>query len=121
VKKSENVILVLSIDIKGEKMDFFKVIQIIESVQHPAIATSLVNLGILQDIDFEGNTVKAAFVWPFPNIPIKDQIINSVRSQLKQLDLELEYSERIMDENEKEKFLALEKKYWKGGQAACGA
>ena len=101
-------------------MDFFKVIQTLESVQHPAIATSLINLGILQDIDFEDNKVKATFVWPFANIPIKEQIINSVKAPLSQLGLELEYDERIMDEKEREKFLELEKKYWRGGPAACG-
>ncbi|ACM92201.1 hypothetical protein NAMH_1330 [Nautilia profundicola AmH] len=102
-------------------MDFFKIIQTIESVQHPAIATSLVNLGILQDIDFEDNTVKATFVWPFANIPIKDQLINSVKAPLENMGLNFEYDERIMDEAEREKFLELEKKYWKGGPAACGA
>jgi metal-sulfur cluster biosynthetic enzyme len=101
-------------------MDFFKVIQTLESIQHPAIATSLINLGILQDIDFEDNKVKATFVWPFPNIPIRDQIINSVKSALNSMGLELEYSERIMNEEEKQKFLELEKKYWRGGSAACG-
>ncbi|WP_456479497.1 iron-sulfur cluster assembly protein [Nautilia sp.] len=102
-------------------MDFFKVIQTIESVQHPAIATSLVNLGILQDIDFEDNTVKATFVWPFANIPIREQIINSVAMPLKSMGLDFEYDERIMSEEEKQKFLELEQKYWKGGPAACGA
>ena len=102
-------------------MDFFKVIRIIESIQHPAIATSLVNLGILQDIDFEGDTVKATFVWPFANIPIKEQIINSVKTSLEKEGLKLQYTQRIMDEKEKENFLHLEKKYWRGGSAACGA
>jgi len=102
-------------------MDFFKIIQTIESVQHPAIATSLVNLGILQDIDFEDNTVKATFVWPFANIPIKGQLIDSIKIPLQNMGLNFEYDERIMDESEREKFLELEKKYWKGGPAACGA
>jgi metal-sulfur cluster biosynthetic enzyme len=102
-------------------MDFFKVIQTIENVQHPAIATSLVNLGILQDIDFEDDTVKATFAWPFPNIPIKDQLINSVKQPLENMGLKFEYDERLMNEDEKQKFLELEKKYWRGGPAACGA
>jgi metal-sulfur cluster biosynthetic enzyme len=102
-------------------MDFFKIIQTIENVQHPAIATSLVNLGILQDIDIDGNKVTATFAWPFANIPIKEQLINSVKQPLNQMGLNFEYSERIMDESEKEKFLELEKKYWRGGTAACGA
>jgi metal-sulfur cluster biosynthetic enzyme len=102
-------------------MDFFKIIKTIEGVQHPAIATSLLNLGMLEDIDFEGNKVIATFVWPFDNIPIKEQLINSVKLPLKNLGLELEYNERVMNEDEKAKFLALEKKYWRGGSAACGA
>jgi metal-sulfur cluster biosynthetic enzyme len=96
------------------------VVKTIESIQHPAIATSLVNLGILQDIDIEGDTVKATFVWPFEGIPIKEQIINSVKIPLEKMGLKLEYNERIMTEEEKQKFLALEKKYWRGGQAGCG-
>jgi metal-sulfur cluster biosynthetic enzyme len=64
-------------------MDFFKIIQTIESIQHPAIATSLLNLGMLEDVDFEGNKVKATFVWPFDNIPIKDKLIDSVKLPLK--------------------------------------
>ena len=102
-------------------MDFFKIIQTIESIQHPAISTSLVTLGILENIDFEDNKVKATFAWPFDNIPIKEQLINSVRLPLKYLGLEQEFDERIMNEDEKTKFLELEKKYWRGGSAGCGA
>jgi metal-sulfur cluster biosynthetic enzyme len=101
-------------------MDFFEIVKTIESVQHPAIATSLVNLGILQDIDIEGDKVTATFVWPFENIPIKQQIINSVKEPLEKKGLKFEYNERIMNDEERKRFLELEKKYWRGGQAACG-
>ena len=103
-------------------MDFFKVIQSLENIQHPAIATSLINLGILQDIDFdeENKKVTATFVWPFANIPIRDKIIDSVRAPLKQMGLDLEFKERVMNEEEKEKFLELEKRYWRGGVSGCG-
>jgi len=37
------------------------------------------------------------------------------------MGLDFEYDERIMSEEEKQKFLELEHKYWKGGPAACGA
>jgi len=102
-------------------MNFFEIVKTIESIQHPAIATSLTNLGILQDIDFEGDTIKATFVWPFANIPIKEQLINSVKTPLENMGLKFEYNERIMTEDERNRFLELEKKYWKGGPAACGA
>jgi len=101
-------------------MDLFEVIKTIESVQHPAIATSLVNLGILGDIDFEDNKVKAVFAFPFADIPIKYQLIESVKKPLEKMGLEFEYEERVMSEDERNRFLELEKKYWRGGSAACG-
>ncbi len=100
--------------------DLFKVIQAIENVKHPAIDASLTTLGILQDVDIEGNKVLATFVWPFANIPIKAQLISSVENAIKPFGLELEYKERIMNEEERNKFLELEKKYWRGGAPACG-
>lgn len=97
-------------------MDFAKVISTIESVQHPAINASLTTLGILQniDIDPEKNKVTATFSWPFDGIPIRDMLINSVTSALKSLNVSFEFNEKIMSEEEKQRFLKLEHANWKG-------
>ena len=97
-------------------MDYAKVIEAIESVKHPAINASLTTLGILQDIDIEDEKLKATLVWPFDLVPpqIKQIIVNSIQNAIKPFNLEFEYNERLMNEEEKEKFLELEKKYWKG-------
>ena len=97
-------------------MDYAKIIEAIESVKHPAINAPLTTLGILQDIDIEDNKVKATLVWPFDMVPphIKQIIINSIQNALKPFNLSFEYNERIMNEEERNKFLELEKKYWKG-------
>ena len=97
-------------------MDFAKIIQAIESVKHPAINASLTTLGILQDIDIEDGKVKATLVWPFEMVPpqIKQIIINSIQNAIKPFNLEFEYTERIMTEEERNKFLELEKANWKG-------
>ena len=97
-------------------MDFAKIIQAIESVKHPAINASLTTLGILQDIDIEDGKVKATLVWPFEMVPpqIKQYIVSSIQNAIKPFNLEFEYTERIMTEEERNKFLELEKANWKG-------
>ena len=97
-------------------MDYAKIIEAIESVKHPAINAPLTTLGILQDIDIEDEKLKATLVWPFDLVPpqIKQIIVNSIQNAIKPFNLEFEYNERLMNEEEKEKFLELEKKYWKG-------
>ncbi len=97
-------------------MDFAKIVSTIESVQHPAINASLTTLGILQNIDIipEKNEVTATFAWPFDGIPIRDMLINSVSNSLKPLGVNFTFDEKIMDENEKQKFLQIEQANWKG-------
>ena len=97
-------------------MDYAKIIQAIESVKHPAINASLTTLGILQDIDIEDGKVKGTIVWPFEMVPpqIKQIIISSIQNAIKPFNLEFEFTERIMNEDERNKFLELEKANWKG-------
>jgi len=97
-------------------MDYSKIIQAIENVKHPAINASLTTLGILQDIDIQDNKVQGTLVWPFELVPpqIKQIIITSIENAIKPFGLEFEYKERIMNEDERNKFLELEKANWKG-------
>ena len=97
-------------------MDYTKIIQAVENVQHPAINASLTTLGILQDIDIEDGKLKATLVWPFDLVPpqIKQFISNSIQNAIKPFNLDFVYEERIMNEEEREKFLSLEKANWKG-------
>jgi len=90
------------------------VIDVISKVQHPAIAYSLLDLGMVKDIEIENNEVKVTFVFPFPNIPIADQLINSIAQPIKSIDLDMKYTVVIMTEDEKQKFLQMETEAWKG-------
>lgn len=101
---------------KLEIMDISKenLIDAISQVTHPSINFSLAELGILQDMDVVDKTVKATFVFPFPEIPIADALISSIQIPLKSMGYDFEYNTRVMTEEEKEKFLALEAKGWKG-------
>ncbi|WP_457564607.1 hypothetical protein, partial [Caminibacter sp.] len=90
-------------------MDMFQIIQAIENVKHPAINASLTTLGLLQDVDvdLDNKKVMATFVWPFANIPIRDMLIQSVENAIKPFGLTFEYNERLMTEDERNKFLEL--------------
>ena len=85
----------------------------ISTVGHPAIDYSLVKLGIISNILLLGKKVIVEFAFPFPNIPIADELIGSIEKPIKDLGLSFEYTIRTMDDQEKSKFLQLETKAWK--------
>ncbi len=87
--------------------------QVITKVQHPFINFSLTDLGIVTDIDLEDNTVSLEFAWPFPEIPIRDQLINSIKKVVDDFGFELKFTERVMTPEEKNEFMILEKNGWK--------
>ncbi|MEN8117975.1 MAG: iron-sulfur cluster assembly protein [Bacteroidota bacterium] len=91
-----------------------EVISAISEVEHPAISYSLVKLGIVKDIELSDGSVILTFVFPFPNIPIADQLISSVEKPVNDMELKLEYIIRVMTEEEKATFLQLEAEAWKG-------
>ena len=96
--------------------DIEKEIQrIVAEVKHPAINHTLVGLGIVKEVTEENGIAKITFAFPFPNIPIKDQLINSVVNALAQHDIKAETSIVIMTQDELNNFLALEKQNWVGG------
>ena len=92
------------------------ILEKLETVKHPAIDLSLIKLGILQNIELENNTLKATLAWPFDLVPlpVKQMIITSIENTLKPFNINFKYKEKIMNENEREKFLKLEKENWKG-------
>jgi len=91
-----------------------KVEKVLTGVKHPVINLSLVDLGIIKDFNIQKGKVKVIFAFPFPNIPIKEQIIKSVRKAVEKVGLEIEIETTIMSQEEMQKFLSLEQENWKG-------
>ncbi len=91
-----------------------EVLNVLSKVEHPAIRYSLLELGIVTDVELTGNKVKVVFAFPFPNIPIADFLIQSVAKPIKHLGLEFEYTTRVMNDEERNLFLQLEAEAWKG-------
>ena len=87
----------------------------VAQVKHPAINDSLVNLGIVKDISVKDGKVNLLFAFPFPTIPIRDQLINSVKDMLAQHNIESEVKSTVMTQEELDRFMILEKQNWIGG------
>ncbi len=88
--------------------------ELLMKVKHPAIDLSLLELGIVRKYSVDGERVNIEFAWPFPNIPIRSLLINSVRTPLLEMGADMNFTETIMDESEKQRFLMLEQAAWKG-------
>ncbi len=53
--------------------------------------------------------------FPFPNVPIADHLINSVKTELDGLGVVSAVKTTVMTPEEVQRFLAMEKEHWKGG------
>lgn len=89
--------------------------QALSDVKHPAIDHTLIDLGILKDITITNDKVELTLAFPFPEIPIKDYLINSVREPIEKLGVEVEIKVTVMNQEELQRFLAMEQDAWKGG------
>ncbi len=85
----------------------------IAQVKHPFIDCSLIDLGIIKKIIINGNKVSVIIALPFPNIPIKDSLISSVKNPIEKLGGELDTEVTVMTQEELQNFLNLEKENWK--------
>lgn len=86
----------------------------LKEIKHPAIDTTLLDLGIIKNIKAEKNKAIITLSFPFGNIPIKEQLINLVKEPLAKLSIDAEIKITTMDKDELEKFLAAEQSYWNG-------
>ena len=89
------------------------VLNVLSQVEHPAISYSLIKLGIVTDIKLVENKVSLVFAFPFPNIPIANQLVQSIEEPVRQMGLEFEYTARVMTNQERQQFLQLETEAWK--------
>ena len=86
----------------------------IANVMHPAIDRSLMDLGMIRDIALTGNTASLSLLLPFPGIPILSFLEKSLKESVIPLGVDLEIKIEQMNQEEIQKFLAIEKEAWKG-------
>jgi Mrp family chromosome partitioning ATPase len=59
-----------------------EVMDVLRRVMHPEIKRSLVELGMIRAVDVQGDEVAVTLALPFKGIPIRDQLVSSVRQEL---------------------------------------
>ena len=88
--------------------------KVMAQIKHPAIDRTLIDLGMIKDITIEGNKVTVTLTVPFPGIPIKDLLVNSVREPIEKLGAKVEVKLAVMNQQELKAFIAMENESWKG-------
>ena len=91
-----------------------EILKVISEVKHPAIDHSLLDLGIIKDIEIDNKAVSLKFVFPFPNIPIADSLIDSIKIPLNNNGYTLFSDVILMTEEERARFMQMESEAWKG-------
>ena len=81
---------------------------------HPAINKSLMHLGMIRDICLKGKVASLTLLTPFPDMPVLPFLENSLQESVKPLGINLKINIDLMNEEEIQHFLAIEKKAWKG-------
>ncbi len=89
-----------------------KVRNAVAQVRHPAIDRTLMELGILKDITVEGDKVIITLAFPFPGIPIRELLIESVREPVEEMGAKVEVKTTVMTAEELQTFLAMEQEAW---------
>jgi len=98
----------------AENMSEENVRKAMAQIMHPAIDRTLIDLGMVKDIAIEGNKVTVTLAVPFPGIPIKDLLVNSVREPIEKLGGKVEVKLAVMNQQELKAFLAMENESWRG-------
>ena len=84
--------------------------EILESMKHPFMDYSLIDLGIIKNVEAAGDKILVNFAWPSADSAIKPFIISLVTGSLKKLNRKIEIDESLMNDEERKFYLELEEK-----------
>jgi len=90
------------------------ILNLLAKVKHPAINCTLRELGIIKDVSIKDNKVLITMALPFPNIPIIDQLVSSIKEPIEKLGVEVEVKQTVMNQDELQAFLKMEEAGWTG-------
>lgn len=88
------------------------ILNLLAKVKHPAINRTLRELGIIRDISIKDNKVLITMALPFPNIPIIDQLVSSIKEPIEKLGVEVEVKQTVMNQEGLQAFLKMEEDGW---------
>ena len=87
----------------------------LSKVMHPEINYSLIDLEMIKNVVYRNNTVVLTLKLPFTGIPIKEDLIQSIKGALVDLDkaVQVEINVEQMSQEERDKFMRMAKEGWK--------
>jgi metal-sulfur cluster biosynthetic enzyme len=93
-----------------------KIAKALKAIEHPEIRSSLFNLGMIKDLNIKEEKVTLTLKVPMVGIPIKDYLINDIKSAVKKEDenVEVEINMEEMDVDERTKFMKIAQDGWRG-------
>ncbi len=89
---------------------------IIDTIEHPEIAVTLTELGMILDVALSGNTVNVAMALPMMGIPevVRKALVESIRQPLAERSLGLNVQFFEMTPEVRDTFFTLSRANWKG-------
>jgi metal-sulfur cluster biosynthetic enzyme len=89
----------------------------VETVTHPEIDATLVDLGMIDAITVEGSTATVTLALPMLNIPdqVKTVLVSRLREAVEGTGASFEAEITVMSDAQREHFFELEQSNWSGG------
>ncbi|MBA7703097.1 hypothetical protein ES703_111879 [subsurface metagenome] len=93
-----------------------KIEKALKEIEHPEVSSTLFNLGMIKDIDIKEGKVTLTLKVPMLDIPIKDYLINDIKSTVKKEDENVEVEIKIeeMNGDERARFMRMAQDAWRG-------
>lgn len=92
------------------------VYKVLMQVMHPEINHNLVDLGMIKNVIVENNKVVLTLKLPFMHVPIKEDLIRSIKEAVTKLNVDVKVEIKIAEMNQKEraKFMNMAREAWIG-------
>jgi metal-sulfur cluster biosynthetic enzyme len=92
------------------------VLNAIEKVEHPEIAATLTELGMILDVAVNGNVANVAMALPMMGIPeaVRNALVFSIQKPVEELGLQMQVQFFEMTPEVRDNFFAISQARWKG-------
>jgi ATP-binding protein involved in chromosome partitioning len=83
---------------------------LLNKIKHPEINNTLIELGMLGNIEKKGKKIIVELKIPMLEIPIRELLTNLIKDSLKDFEVDTEFS--VMDDEERTNFFRLANQNW---------
>lgn len=99
-----------------QELNLDEINTLIDTVEHPEIAATLVNLGMILDTALDGDELFIAMALPAAGVPqnVREALETAVAEKVSHLGLRLQVDFFLMSPEGREQFMALARANWKG-------